>query len=322
MSGTRPKTQPVPAIAFSSENIFETAFENAPDGLIIADGQGRLLAMNAVALRTYGFRTVRQAQQESGRWDARCVVYDREGLKVPLQQWPLHRALSGEILSDSEVRIHNVDTREDLWVTHSSRTISDSNGKPSRIIISIHDITELRRDLTAALQDQLRCKAQDLALANHELETFSYSVSHDLRNPLHAVEAFIDLLLCECGDALGENGNQYLGMIRKQTQRMGQIITDMLKLSRLWRKDLLLKDIDLTALASHVADELRQTQPDRKVDIRIQQGLSARGDEWAHPSGDRGPSGECMEIYAEPIGRPHRILHDGKGQRADLLYPR
>jgi light-regulated signal transduction histidine kinase (bacteriophytochrome) len=118
----------------------------------------------------------------------------------------------------------------------------------------------------------------ELKSVNKELETFSYSVSHDLRAPLRSIDGFSQALIEDCLDQLDENGHDYLRRIRTATQRMGQLIDDLLTLSRVIRSDMHREAVDLSKLASHICMVLHQTHPDRQVDVIIQPGVVGQGD--------------------------------------------
>lgn len=121
---------------------------------------------------------------------------------------------------------------------------------------------------------------QKLALEaiNRELEAFSYSVSHDLRAPLRAIDGFSQALLEDYGGSLDKEADNYLNRIRAASQRMGHLIDDILNLSRLSRFELRIEDVNLSSLAQTVIGELREAQPDRAVEVVIQGDVTARGD--------------------------------------------
>jgi light-regulated signal transduction histidine kinase (bacteriophytochrome) len=118
----------------------------------------------------------------------------------------------------------------------------------------------------------------ELKAVNKELETFSYSVSHDLRAPLRSIDGFSQALIEDCLDQLDENGHDHLRRIRTATQRMGQLIDDLLTLSRVIRSDMHREAVDLSRIASRVCLNLQQANPDRQVDVVIQPGMIAQGD--------------------------------------------
>ena len=114
--------------------------------------------------------------------------------------------------------------------------------------------------------------------ANRELEAFSYSVSHDLRSPLRGIDGFSQALLEDYSDKLDENGKQYLNHVRDGAQRMGIIIDDLLNLSRITRTDLLKQPANLTKIAKESIAHLQQQNPERKVEIFVQEGAEVFGD--------------------------------------------
>ncbi len=144
----------------------------------------------------------------------------------------------------------------------------------------IEDISARKRSEreVAWLHDVLRQRAAALEAANRELEAFSYSVSHDLRTPLRAVDGFSRILLDEYAAALGDRGRDHLSRVRAAAQHMAALIDDLLKLARVSRADIKSESVDLSALAAEVVVELRRREPERVVNCRIQPGMRARGD--------------------------------------------
>lgn len=128
------------------------------------------------------------------------------------------------------------------------------------------------------LNQGLRQAIIELKAVNKELEAFSYSVSHDLRAPLRSIDGFSQALLEDCQEQLDATGQDYLRRIRAATQRMGQLIDDLLTLSRVTRGDMHQEFVSLSQIASHICTNLQQSQPQRQVDFVVQTGLFAQGD--------------------------------------------
>jgi two-component system, NtrC family, sensor kinase len=141
--------------------------------------------------------------------------------------------------------------------------------------------TELRAMEERAAREVAETSAAlvgELERKNKELETFSYSVSHDLRAPLRAIDGFSHALLEEYGGKLDEQGRDYLQRVRAGTQRMGELIEDLLKLSRVSGSDLHRKPVDLSEMARRVCEELQSREPGRRVTFAIEPELVAVAD--------------------------------------------
>lgn len=130
----------------------------------------------------------------------------------------------------------------------------------------------------ALLERRVFERTAQLETANKELEAFSYSVSHDLRTPLRGIDGFGQILLEDYSSKLDDQGKEYLRRLRAASQRMAQIIDDLLKLARVTRAELSLEDVDLGALAQDVAEKIRAQYPERNVRLDIASGLMARVD--------------------------------------------
>jgi signal transduction histidine kinase len=129
------------------------------------------------------------------------------------------------------------------------------------------------------LHEELQQRAIRLELANKELESFSYSVSHDLRAPLRSIDGFSEALIDDYHDQLDGNGKDFLNRIRAASQRMGQLIDDLLNLSRVARSEIKADRVDLSTLAHDIATELHKTEPARHVETVIEKGITVTGDQ-------------------------------------------
>jgi two-component system, OmpR family, phosphate regulon sensor histidine kinase PhoR len=143
---------------------------------------------------------------------------------------------------------------------------------------ALRESEENLRRLNASLEQRVCERTIELAASTKELEAFSYSVSHDLRAPLRAIDGFGLALLEDCDDKLDTDGKDSLRRIRAATQRMGSLIDDMLRLSRITRAELFVEKVDVTEIAWSVIDELRKSNPERLVKVEIAKGLEDTAD--------------------------------------------
>lgn len=140
--------------------------------------------------------------------------------------------------------------------------------------------SELRREIAVRVQvEEALRQAKALAeAASKELEAFSYSVAHDLRAPLRHIDGFSQALLEDCAARLDADGARYLKNVREAAQQMGQLIDDLLNLSRVTRADLNRKSVDVSAHVRSVIEKLQESQPERKVELVVQDGVVAVAD--------------------------------------------
>ena len=169
--------------------------------------------------------------------------------------------------------VHNVRKDGTLFWCHASVSTFEHK-QYGTVWISIHDdITERKR-----AEEAVKEHATQLEASNQELEAFAYSVSHDLRAPLRSIDGFSQALLEDCADELDTQGKDYLERVRAGCQHMGQLIDDLLNLSRLTRREMHREAVDLSELAERIATRLRQAQAERQVEFVVVNDLIVQGD--------------------------------------------
>ncbi len=170
------------------------------------------------------------------------------------------------------------------YVYERGETLYDSDGTPLRSIGTVQDVTErtlVEQELAAyrnTLEERVAARTADLLTANEELEAFAYSVSHDLRAPLRAIHGFSQILQEDYGKLLDDEGRDYLQRVCTNTKRMGELIDDLLSLSRISRHQLNISSVSLTALARETSETLQRQNPERQIRFDIQADVSASGD--------------------------------------------
>jgi len=202
-----------------------------------------------------------------GEW---LQTFHREDL--PLLEADLVRVLSGAQPTSQTLRFFRQDG-ELRWVRATALMETDASGQPWRMIGTMIDITEAK-----LAEEQIRQTSAQLEASNRELEAFAYSVSHDLRAPLRAIDGFSQALLEDYGDRVDADGQDYFRRIRHNIQRMGQLIDDLLRLSRVSRAAMHYQWVDLSALVQEQVAELQRDEPERCVDLHLTPDLTAWAD--------------------------------------------
>uniref|UniRef100_A0ABX1N5N2 histidine kinase n=2 Tax=Aromatoleum buckelii TaxID=200254 RepID=A0ABX1N5N2_9RHOO len=173
------------------------------------------------------------------------------------------------------------------WVEATARRVDHGNEEdtaPRGLAGTLFDISARKiaemtlRNLNRELESRVRVRTAELEAANRELEAFSYSVSHDLRAPLRAIDGFARILEEELGDRVEPNARDHIVRIRKAGMRMSHLIDDLIKLAHLARHSLQKETFDLSELAIQIIDELRRNEPERRVEVEITRDLIVRAD--------------------------------------------
>jgi PAS domain S-box-containing protein len=257
-----------------SELRFRAALQYSAIGKALLDRQGRIVEVNPSLSAILGSEREALVGTPFG---SHFVEEDR----APV------RTREMEAFSDGVLRTTRSLRRTDGDVRQAQLTFAPVPGEIGQDItrlVQVEDITDRVRAeaqvlaLNRSLEARVAMRTHELTIANRELERFAYSVSHDLRAPLRAIDGFSRLLAERYGEPLGEEGREYLARVRSAAGRLGELIDSLLKMARLSRGDLRLRPLDLSRIAADVIGELRASDPDRRVTVDIAPGLQAVGD--------------------------------------------
>ena len=262
------------------EEQFRSLLEFAPDCMVIVNQKGQIGLVNSQTERVFGY-------------SRRELLQQNVEILIPQRFHPQHPGHRTQFFTDPKVRPMGAGL--ELFALRK-----DGTEFPVEISLAPLETAEGRlvscaiRDVTARKQTEeaLRRQAQEverqrgelahsnveLTAANKEIESFSYSVSHDLRAPLRSIDGFSVALLEDCADKLDANGKEYLYRMRAATQRMGVLIDDLLDLARVTRVEMRHERVDLSTMARSIITELASAHPERNAKIQIEQSLETTGD--------------------------------------------
>ncbi|ABG03082.1 PAS/PAC sensor signal transduction histidine kinase [Rubrobacter xylanophilus DSM 9941] len=245
-----------------SEERYRSLVQLSPDGVAV-ESEGRFVYLNEAGARLLGASSPQEVlgQPVMERVHPDCRENARRRAR---------RLRRGERVELQEERWLRLDGRE-MDVEVSAAPVQ-YGGRPSAQLV-LRDVTGRKR----AEREIVRQKAE-LARSNAELEQFAYLIAHDLRAPLRSMDGFAQILLEDCAPRLGPDGREYLARIQRATRKMARMIDELLGLSRLARADIRREPVDLSAMARSIGEELRQGEPDRRVEFIVAGGLAAEGD--------------------------------------------
>jgi len=247
----------------------------APVGIFRTDMNGRCVYVNECWQDLAG---ITQAQAMGDGWTAAIHEDDRERVFAAWSE-----AAQAQQTFRIECRFQKPDG-EVIWLLAQAEAERDSDAQIIGYVGTVTDISirkenedklSNQRDL---LEELVAERTEELLRTNNELEAFSYSVSHDLRTPLRALDGFSLILLEDYSSQLDEAGQSYLRRIRAASQRMGTLIDALLMLSRVSRNPLQRKQVALSPLAKEIVSRLQETKPERQVEVLIADDLYIEGD--------------------------------------------
>jgi PAS domain S-box-containing protein len=256
-----------------AEERYRLLIESVHDyAIYMLDTSGHVASWNSGAQRIKGYTAEEMIGQHFSRF------YRPEDLKQGKPARELQLATENGRYEEEGWRVCK--DGSEFWANVVITAVHDDAGQLRGFAKITRNMTERKRaeDDIRNLNHRLQQHATQLEAANRELEAFCYSVSHDLRAPLRGIDGFSMALLEDYGDTLKPEARDYLQRVRAGTQRMAQLIDDLLNLSRITRTELRRSPVDLSAVARAAATDLKQAQPERTVEFTIADGLHVDGD--------------------------------------------
>ena len=262
------------------EEQFRSLLEFAPDSIVVVNQKDEIVLVNAQTEKVFGYSRRELFRQSADMLMSQHFRQQHPGLRTQLFGDPKARPRSAGLelcclRKDGtefpvEISLAPLETAEGRLVSCAIRDITDRK--------QIQEALRRQAEEVERHRSELALSNVELIAANHELESFSYSVSHDLRAPLRTIDGFSLALLEDCGEKLDAQGRGYLHRVRAATQRMGLLIDDILNLSRVTRSEMRHERVDLSDIAKSILGDLAIAQPGRHAEVRIKERLHAMGD--------------------------------------------
>jgi PAS domain S-box-containing protein len=252
--------------------MLRSVLDSMVEGLVVADEHGKFIVWNPAAEKIVGLAGSHLPPEE---WSAHYGTYLPDGVTLfPTDQNPLVRAIRGEA-STAEMFIRNPKLDHGVWIESNGAALRDKNGLLRGGVVAFRDITQKKADelmirkLNEDLERRIAQRTAQLEAANHELEAFTYSVSHDLRAPLRHIAGFSRILSDDFGAGMDPEARRHLERIEKGARRMTLLVDGLLSLARLGQQSLKLGLTELNAIVDGVISILQPECSGRRVEWRV-----------------------------------------------------
>jgi PAS domain S-box-containing protein len=252
--------------------MLQSVLDSMVEGLVAADEQGKFILWNLAADRIMGLGATNLPSEE---WSAHYGLFLPDTVTpIPPGETPLERTLRGEA-GTTEIFLRHAGLSRGLWLEATGSPLLDKDGVSRGAVLAFRDITQRKTDeleirkLNEDLEDRIAKRTEQLEATNHELEAFSYSVSHDLRTPLRHVAGFARILVNDFGPVMAVEAREHLQHIEDAVSRMGLLIDALLKMAVLRRQSLRLGRSELNPIIDDVISMLQPECDGRDIEWRI-----------------------------------------------------
>jgi PAS domain S-box-containing protein len=259
-----------------NEELYRTLFATMAQGVVYQDASGAIVSANPAAERILGL-TLDQLQGRQSI-DPRWRAIHGDGAPFPGETHPAMVALrTGQPVHDVLMGIFHPQEGAYRWINVNARPqFRPGEPRPFQVYTTFEDITARKaaedevRNLNADLEARVHERTRQLEAAIDELEAFSYSVSHDLRAPLRAIDGFSRIVWEEYADRIDAEGREYLRLVRDNTRQMGQLIDDLLSFSRLNRQSLHTQPVSMDDLVRNVLADFATESAGRTIELSVE----------------------------------------------------
>jgi PAS domain S-box-containing protein len=295
-----------------SELKFKGLLESAPDAMVITNGEGKILMVNAQAERIFGFERNeiigkeieiliperyqkkhihhRHQYVENSKVRAMGAGMALYGMRKDGTEFPVEVSLSplkledGEFMVMSAIRdisrqkeieneIKKINENLELLVKERTKDLEEALQKEKETRIENTKLYQELQEINQELEQRVIRRTLELEAINKELEAFSYSVSHDLRAPLRSIDGFSNKILKDYSALFDKQARDYFDRIMNASRKMGFLIDDLLKLARLSRVEMKLEHTNMSEMAEAILLELKETNPERQSEFIVEPGM-------------------------------------------------
>ncbi len=253
-----------------SEQLLNNIIEQSPVSLWISDGKGTLIRMNQACRELFGVTN----EEAVGKYNIfKDNVIEEQGYMFLVENVFKKGEVARFTINYDRSRVEHIEVKEgthrilDVVVS----PIRDVHDKLTNALVQHNDITKRRQEELKLIEayQKIKTHTKELEIINEHLDSFAYSVSHDLRSPLRAISGFSQVLIDTQGDKVNEEMRHYLNRINEGAQKMGQLIDDLLSFSRSTRKEIKYEKINVEEIVNDLIKAYRDVELDRDIEFIV-----------------------------------------------------